>query len=161
MPLAYVNIGSNQGDRRANLARAVALIAESLAVTPQVSSIVASAPWGYTSPNPYLNVGITFTTELAPEALLDALLDAEQAISPAPHRTPTGGYADRAVDIDLIAYDDVAIDCAPTPKGRTLTLPHPRMHLRPFVLAPMEELWPNWIHPHRLLLPADMLAALK
>ena len=74
MPTAYINIGSNQGDRRANIARAVALIADTLNVKPQLSSAIESEPWGYNSDSPYLNIGLVFDTRLSPEALLDVLL---------------------------------------------------------------------------------------
>ena len=150
MPTAYINIGSNQGDRRANIARAVALIADTLNVKPQLSSAIESEPWGYDSDSPYLNIGLVFDTRLSPEALLDALLSIERYISPASHRKPDGSYADRLIDIDLIAYGDTAIDM-------TLTLPHPRMHLREFVLLPMLRLAPEWTHPVTGLTPADML----
>ena len=62
MPTAYINIGSNQGDRRANIARAVALIADTLNIKPQLSSAIESEPWGYNSDSPYLNIGLVFDT---------------------------------------------------------------------------------------------------
>lgn len=161
MTTAYVNIGSNQGDRRDNLARAVALIAGRLHVAPRVSAVVESRPWGYESPNPYLNVGITFATALPPGRLLDLLLEVERSLSPTPHRTAAGGYADRTVDIDLIACGNTVLDDAPTPAGRRITLPHPLMHLRRFVLDPMRQLWPQWRHPLLDATPADLLNLLK
>ena len=157
MPTAYINIGSNQGDRRANIARAVALIADTLNVKPQLSSAIESEPWGYNSDSPYLNIGLVFDTRLSPEALLDALISIERYISPASHRMPDGIFADRLIDIDLIAYGDTAIDMTLTPAGNSLTLPHPRMHLREFVLLPMLRLAPEWTHPVTGLTPADML----
>lgn len=161
MPTAYINIGSNQGDRRANIARAVALIADTLHVKPQLSSAIESEPWGYDSDSPYLNIGLAFNSRITPEALLDVLLSIERYISPASHRKPDGSYADRIIDIDLIAYGDTAIDMTQTPSGNSLTLPHPRMHLRKFVLLPMLQLAPEWTHPVTGLTPADMLQKLK
>lgn len=161
MPTAYINIGSNQGDRRANIARAVALIADTLHVKPQLSSAIESEPWGYDSDSPYLNIGLAFDSHLTPEALLDVLLSIEHSISPASHRKPDGSYADRIIDIDLIAYGDTAVDMTQTPSGNSLTLPHPRMHLRKFVLLPMLRLAPEWTHPVTGLTPADMLQKLK
>ena len=161
MPTAYINIGSNQGDRRANIARAVALIADTLHVKPQLSSAIESEPWGYDSDSPYLNIGLAFDSRITPEALLDVLLSIEHSISPASHRKPDGSYADRIIDIDLIAYGDTAIDMTQTPSGNSLTLPHPRMHLRKFVLLPMLQLAPEWTHPVTGLTPADMLQKLK
>lgn len=160
MPVAYINIGSNQGDRRANIAHAVALITDKLHVKPSVSTIVESEPWGYASALPYLNVGVAFDTTLSPVELLDRLLSIERSISPAPHRTADGTYADRIIDIDLIACGDTLLVDAITPAGALLTLPHPRMHLRTFVLEPMAELAPNWVHPLLKLTPSDMLKSL-
>ncbi len=73
--------------------------------------------------------------------MLKSLLDIEKSISSASHRDESGNYVDRIIDIDLIAYDDLIID------SEALTLPHPRMHLREFVLRPLALLWPDWRHP--------------
>ncbi|WP_295729438.1 2-amino-4-hydroxy-6-hydroxymethyldihydropteridine diphosphokinase [uncultured Muribaculum sp.] len=157
----YINIGSNQGDRRANIARAVALIADRLDTTPLVSDAVESEPWGYSSDAAYLNVGLLVHVDMSPAILLDTLLDIQHAISPAPHRKPDGTYADRIIDIDLIACGQTVADDILTPAGNRLTLPHPRMHLRPFVLIPMLRLSPQWRHPLSGLTPAGMLDALE
>ncbi len=75
----------------------------------------------------------------------------QRDLDPSPHRDEAGGYIDRAIDIDIVAIDDVVMD---TPE---LTLPHPRMHLREFVLVPMAELAPDWRHP-RFGLRVDEMA---
>lgn len=155
MATAYVNIGSNTGDRRALLARAVACIEGIAEGAPvRVSAVVESEPWGYQSPHPFLNIGAAFATPLGAVELFSRLMEAQDSVSPAPHRDDRGGYIDRAIDIDLIALDDIIVD---TPR---LTLPHPRMHLRPFVLIPMAELAPLWRHPVTGLTPSQMLAKL-
>ncbi|MCC8071558.1 MAG: 2-amino-4-hydroxy-6-hydroxymethyldihydropteridine diphosphokinase [Bacteroidales bacterium] len=141
MATAYINIGSNIGDRQAFLGRAVAAIQERLHAEAEVSDVVESEPWGYESQAPYLNVGLKITTTLAPERLLETLLTIEKEIDPAPHRDSQGRYIDRAIDIDLIAVDELVVSTS------TLTLPHPRMHLRLFVLAPLAQLAPDWRHP--------------
>lgn len=141
MNTAYINIGSNIGDRRAAIARAVTAIKEQLDPLARVSPEVHSEPWGYSSPNPYINIGVAVHTSLPPEALLDKLLAIQNSIGAGAHRTADGDYADRVIDIDLIAVDSLVIS---TPR---LTLPHPRMHLRDFVLIPMDFLAPEWIHP--------------
>lgn len=146
MYTAYVNIGSNRGDRRALLARATALVAAISEGDVRVSDVVESEPWGYASAYPFLNVGVAISTSREPIELLEALLEAERSISAASHRTADGGYADRLIDIDLIAVtcaDGTDVVCA-TPE---LTLPHPRMHLRRFVLEPMAQLSSEWRHP--------------
>ncbi|MCI9607565.1 MAG: 2-amino-4-hydroxy-6-hydroxymethyldihydropteridine diphosphokinase [Muribaculaceae bacterium] len=141
MNTAYINIGSNIGDRRAAIARAVTAIKEQLDPLAVVSPEVHSEPWGYSSPHPYINVGVALRTTLEPVALLDKLLAIQDSISVASHRTADGDYADRIIDIDLIAVDSIVLSTT------RLTLPHPRMHLRDFVLIPMAFLAPEWIHP--------------
>lgn len=133
----YVNIGSNQGDRHALIEQAVALIVSHWSPSPvRRSRYVESEPWGYDSPNKFLNLGIAIDAEGAvnPFDTLHSLQAIEHSISPTPHRNPDGTYADRLIDIDLIAIDNLRID---TPE---LTLPHPRAHLRPFVTIPLSDL---------------------
>lgn len=154
MPVAHVNIGSNLGDGRANVTRAAEMIAARLGVDVRRAEPVVSEPWGYTSPNPFVNLGIAFDTDIEPSALLRILRDIEAAMSPAPHRNADGSYADRLIDIDLIAVGDTVAD---TPE---LTLPHPRMHLRDFVLLPVAQLDPGWRHPLLGLTAAQLLARL-
>lgn len=152
--IAYINIGSNMGDRSANLSRAVALISGIADGTVRVSTVIESEPWGYDSSRSYFNVGMVIETGLQPEALLDRLQQVERAISPAPHRDSTGAYIDRIIDVDLIAYGDVVMD---TPR---LRLPHPAMAARRFVLEPLAVLLPLWRHPLTGLTAAEMLSAL-
>lgn len=142
MPLAHFNIGSNLGDRADNLSRAVAAII-SLLDSPSysVSDIVESEPWGFESAHLFLNIGLAVETNLPPMALLEIALQAEKLCNASPHRNASGGYIDRTADIDLIALGKTVCN---TPR---LTLPHPRMHLRPFVLRPMLQLEPEWSHP--------------
>lgn len=149
---AYVNIGSNKGNRRENLSRAIALLD-----FPglRVSETVETAPWGFESSRSFLNVGVAFETDLGPEALLLKLLEIQNTVDPSPHRDASGAYIDRAVDIDLVAVDDLVVE---TP---ALTLPHPRMHLRDFVLIPMAELAPDWRHPLLRKTAASLLEAFR
>lgn len=153
MPTVYVNIGSNIGNRRSMLERAVACIRERWnGVT--LSSVIESEPWGYISANLFLNIGVAFEalpgeTPIQVHQTLQAI---QNSISAANHRTASGGYADRAVDIDLIAIDNTVVN---TPG---LTLPHPRMHLRRFVLEPMAQLAPRWEHPILHLTAEQMLS---
>ena len=155
MSMAYINIGSNQGDRKAHIGQAVALIADIAESEIVQSDYIETPPWGYRSSEPYLNLGIAFATSLQPEQLLDMLLAIERSINPASHRDADGNYVDREIDIDLIAVDNIIID---SPR---LTLPHPRMHLRDFVLAPMAQLAPDWRHPRLGLTPVQLLHNLK
>ncbi len=139
----HLNIGSNLGDREENIRRAVASLRQLACVysSVKVSDTVESEPWGYDSSNGFLNVGMSFDTELAPEALLAAVQRVEKSISTASHRDSAGAYIDRIIDIDIIACSVTdaatgrpALVISDTPE---LTLPHPRALLRDFVMTPL------------------------
>lgn len=149
-----INIGSNLGDRRLNLSRAMAAVMRQFGQL-EMSHVVETEPWGYSSPNKFLNISLMFGSELEPVEVHSILKDMEREISPASHRNSDGSYADRLIDIDLVAADDIVID---TPE---LTLPHPRLAERDFFLVPLEELAPSWRHPITGLTATEMLAALK
>lgn len=142
MSTVYLSVGSNSGDRRALIGRAVAAISMRLPVAAvRTSSYYQSKPWGFDSPHPFLNIAIALRfhrstpwTDSDAEALLDILQGIEHDISPMPHRNADGSYRDRAIDIDIIAIDSLTIV---TPR---LTLPHPLAHLRDFVMTPLHEL---------------------
>lgn len=151
---AYVSLGSNLGDRLSVLESAVAAIEERLGVAARSAAPFESAPWGFESRNPFVNIGIAFETTLEPIELHRCLQQVQHSIDPSPHRDASGAYIDRRIDIDLIAVDGYVVD---TPE---LTLPHPRMHLRRFVLEPMAELDPRWHHPVSGLTCAEMLVGL-
>ncbi len=139
----HLNIGSNLGDREENIRRAVASLRQLACVysSVKVSDTVESEPWGYDSGNGFLNAGMSFDTELSPEALLVAVQRVEKSISTASHRDSAGAYIDRIIDIDIIAcaVTDAAIGrsalvISDTPE---LPLPHPRALLRDFVMTPL------------------------
>ena len=157
MSTAHISIGSNLGDRAALIERAVAAISARFAVTA-VSRPVESEPWGYSSPHPFINVGVNIEIGpgMTPETLLDILLEIQNSIDSSAHRNTDGSYADRAIDIDLICYGAVA-----TPPDAHPALPHPRMHLREFVLIPMIEILPTWRHPLLGLTSARLLHRLS
>ena len=141
MSIAYINIGSNMGNRKALIEQAVAHIELLCNATSNRAPLIESEPWGFESQHPFLNLGIAIETDIAPEELITQLLNIEKSICSASHRDENGDYIDRMIDIDLIAVDDLVIN---TPQ---LQLPHPRMHLRDFVLTPMMHLSPCWLHP--------------
>lgn len=150
----FLNIGSNRGDRRRNLSRAVAAIEKEFGYF-ELSHVVESEPWGFDSPNRFLNVGMMVISELEPLEILHKLQAIERSISPDAHRNADGTYADREIDIDIIAIDEMTID---TPE---LTVPHPRMAERAFVLEPMAELAPFWRHPISGLTPGNMICRIE
>lgn len=154
MGFILVNIGSNLGNRRLNLSRAMAAIAERFGDF-EISHVVESDPVGFDSTNSFLNLGMAFHSEEEPSVILHSLQDIERAISPLPHRNHDGSYADRVIDIDIIAIDRQQIET------EELTVPHPRMRERKFVLLPLQELAPGWTHPLTGETPEEMLTRLQ
>lgn len=159
MPRVHLNIGSNSGDRHNNLNRAIdTLLSElgSAVFSLRISPVVESEPWGYESENKFLNVGISFHTTIAPTELL-AMTKRAELLSGGPddsHRKPDGTYADRCVDIDIIFYGTTVYDSS------ELTIPHPRLHLRRFVIEPLMSIDPLWRHPRLGLLPSQLMELL-
>lgn len=161
----YFNIGSNIGDRRAFIARAVPALYNLPGVKVDAvrqSAYVETEPWGFSSDNTFLNLGVAVDADIDTpwcEATLKRLLkyvkEVEKSISAMPHRKPDGTYDDREVDVDIIAVDELAFN------SDTLTLPHPKMHLRSFVLGPLAELAPGWRHPLSGLTAAEIFLSTK
>jgi 2-amino-4-hydroxy-6-hydroxymethyldihydropteridine diphosphokinase len=138
MPRAAVALGSNLGDRQANLEAAIRRIA-GLGDVLRVSSFVDTDPVGYLDQPRFLNAMLLLETEIPPLDLLRALLGMELVMGRI--RSGIAAKGPRTVDLDLILYEDVVLD---TPD---LTLPHPAMHQRGFVLGPLAEIAPEWRHP--------------
>lgn len=158
----HLNIGSNQGCRRDNIERAAALVEHSAGVVRSIrSAIIETEPWGYESVNSYMNMGMLLHTAIHPSELVGLLQHIEVETGGGAHRNLDGTYADRVIDIDIIAACDETTGVPLVCNGKQLTLPHPRMHLREFVLAPMKELEPEWRHPATGLTPGQMLGNLK
>lgn len=153
MAYVFVNIGSNLGNRRLNLSRAMRAIGDEFGQF-ELSHVVESAPWGFDSTNSFLNVGMAFMTDLEPEEVLRRLQAIEKSISPASHRDAEGRYTDRLIDIDIVAIDRLIIS---TPE---LTVPHPHLAERRFFLEPMAEIAGGWHHPATGLTPHEMLMQL-
>lgn len=153
MAYAIINIGSNLGNRRLNLSRAVRAISMAFGEF-EASHTVETKSWGYDSPNKFLNMALMVRTDMEPQQVLDTLLDIQDSICADAHRDADGDYADRVIDIDLIAIDDLVVD---TPR---LQLPHPRMAERRFVLQPMAEIAGGWTHPVSGESVMEMLAKL-
>lgn len=149
----YLNIGSNIGDRRDNLYRAVVALAAG-SDSCAISSIVESEPWGFESKNRFMNLGVLLHSDMEPLMMLERIHEIERHLGSAAHRDAQGGYIDRLVDIDIMAIDDLVID---TP---TLQVPHPHLQERDFFLRPMMQLAPDWRHPVTGLTAEQMLSYL-
>jgi 2-amino-4-hydroxy-6-hydroxymethyldihydropteridine diphosphokinase len=145
--LAAIALGSNLGDRAPLLRAALDAIAALPGTTIlRVSSFHETAPvGGPPGQGPYLNAAAAIDTALSPRELLDALLAIEADLGRT--RTPGGRNEARTIDLDILLFGDAVIDEPATPTTTALTVPHPRMHLRAFVLHPLAEILPDAVHP--------------
>jgi 2-amino-4-hydroxy-6-hydroxymethyldihydropteridine diphosphokinase len=136
MAEALVALGGNVGDVRNTLERAIAALCDGTDVRLIAkSSHYRTPPWGDENQPPFVNLAIAVATELAPHALLARAQDVERRLGR--DRVAGRRWGPRTIDLDLIAYDDIALD---TPD---LTLPHPRWRERAFVLVPLAEIAPE------------------
>ena len=140
MATAYLSLGSNLGDRLRLIQEAVAALTVEAGPVTALSSLYETEPWGFSSPHRFLNVALALETTLSPETLLAVTQRIERDLGRT-HKSVDGRYADRTIDIDLLFVGDAVLD---TP---ALTLPHPRLHLRRFVLEPLCEIAPAMLHP--------------
>lgn len=140
MAKVYLLIGGNQGDRVRNIELTRNFIAERIGEILQSSSIYESTPWGFCSDQNFLNQALLVQTSLHPAALLMEISYIEDQLGR--ERSPTDtGYHSRTVDIDIIFYDHIMLA---TPE---LVIPHRHLHERCFVLEPLREIAPKYVHP--------------
>lgn len=140
LEIVYLGLGTNLGERTCNLKQAIHELSLVLGTPLAVSSFMESEAWGYTSRNMFMNAVACFETDLQPLELLDAVENVEWRMGRTSKSTD-GGYSDRIIDIDILFYGDIAMS---TPR---LTVPHPLLHRRLFVLRPMVEIAPSFVHP--------------
>ncbi|MCL5046830.1 MAG: 2-amino-4-hydroxy-6-hydroxymethyldihydropteridine diphosphokinase [Actinobacteria bacterium] len=133
---AYLGLGSNLGDKRANLREAVRLLSEKVAVTG-ASSLYETAPVGYLEQDWFLNAVIGIQTRLRPLELLGVTQDVERALG----RRRSVRWGPRIIDVDILTYDDERVD------EPGLVIPHPGIGDRLFVLEPLLEIWPDAVLP--------------
>ena len=136
MPTAYLGLGSNLGDREANMMQAMRLLLERLRVE-QVSFLYETEPVGYLEQPRFLNAVCQVSTELTAEELLALAKDIEGRMG----RVPSFPNVPRPIDIDILLYEDLILE---TPD---LVIPHPRLTERAFVLVLLAELAPDLVHP--------------
>lgn len=139
MAIAYLALGTNIGNKRRNMITAAALLAERVGDVLALSGFYETEPWGFQSDNTFLNAALQLETGLPPLELLKATQEIELEMGRT--QKSNGAYHDRIIDIDILLYDDLILQ---TPE---LTLPHPLMHERQFVMEPLAEIAPNVIHP--------------
>lgn len=139
MSIVYLGIGSNMGDREAHIQKAVALLRENENVQVLAASgLVETEPEGGPPQGKFLNGALKIKTDLMPVDLLAALKNIERRCG----RTKAAPNAPRTMDLDILFYDDVVIV-----EGKTLSVPHSKLHERLFVLKPLSEIAPDLVHP--------------
>lgn len=141
MKLFLIALGSNIGERKSYIVHAIAELCIRAGEIEAVSSLYETTPEGFNSPHPFLNAAVALRSNLSPAEMLVTTREIEHSLGSLTHRNPDGSYRDRSIDIDIIACDDMIL------QTDELIIPHPRMHLRRFVLDPLCEIAPQWIHP--------------
>ena len=134
--VVYIGLGSNLGDRVAYLRDAVQRLSAIIRVE-RVSQLYVAAPLGYVRDDAYINAVLKGTTTMTPSELLEMLQSIELAMG----RRPGVQFGPRPIDLDLLFYDSIQMETL------KLTIPHPRMAQRAFVLKPLAEIAPNLMHP--------------
>lgn len=149
---AYISLGSNLGDREQQLRRAIEVISGRLGTVEKVSSFYDTAPVGIVDQPRFLNGALQLRTELPPEDLMQALLAIERELGR--DRAKSVPKGPRTIDLDLLLYDDRVVNIP------ELTIPHPAMHERRFVLEPLAEIASDAIHPVFMRSVAHLLASM-
>ena len=137
MNKVYLSLGTNMGNREQHLKDARLEIDKKLGIITNQSSVIETTPWGVENQENYLNQVICIQTELAPLPLLQVIHQIEKGLG----RIRKQKWEARIIDIDIIFYNDEIIE------EQSLTIPHPLMHIRQFVLEPLDEIAPGYIHP--------------
>ena len=134
--IVYLSLGTNLGNRAANLKQAISSLPPQMNVKAK-SKVYETPPWGYTDQDNFLNQVVKAATYLEPEKLLKHIKRLEVAMG----RKASFRYGPRLIDIDILFYDDVVLETS------SLTIPHPDLHERGFVLLPMMDIAPDFVHP--------------
>lgn len=142
MATVYLGLGTNLGNKEANLRTAIYKLQERIGKQVSLSSFYETAPWGFESDYSFLNAAIELETSLSPIEILHITQDIEKELGRT-KKSVNGSYSDRLIDIDILLYDNLVLQ---TPE---LTIPHPLMTERDFVMKPLIEIAGNVIYPTR------------
>jgi len=146
MPQVYLSLGTNLGKRLDNLAQARALLLPEVQVK-KLSSVYETAPWGYLDQADFYNQVLLGETTLTPLRLLNKLKRIENILG----RKQTFRYGPRVIDLDILFYESCIINT------KRLQIPHPRLQERAFVLVPLVEIAPDFVHPQLGLTMQELL----
>lgn len=135
---SYLSLGSNQGNKLENLQHSINAIANKVGVVNKISSVYKTVSWGFDS-NDFYNICLQVSTDLPPKKLIQSLLDIETKLGRT--RNENTGYTDRNIDIDILLFENEII------LSKLLTVPHPKMLDRKFVLIPLAEIAGTIMHP--------------
>lgn len=138
MKIVFLGIGTNLGDREGNISKAVEKIKENIGQVSASSSVYETEPWGFRADKDFLNLVLKVETKLTPSGLLKNIHMIESLLGRVRGEIQ---YESRAIDIDILLYEDMVID------EEILKTPHPLMYKRKFVLVPLCEIAPELVHP--------------
>lgn len=133
MHKVYLSLGTNLGNRKRNVHEAIEKIGELVGDVARQSALYETKPWGFSSPNDFINACVLVETTLAPRQLLEMTQRIEKEMGRV-GKSHDGEYQDRVIDIDILMYDDLKID------EPDLKIPHPLMEDRDFVMVPLKEI---------------------
>lgn len=133
MHTVYFSLGANIGDREQNIRRALTLLDTMVGRVERVSSFIETEPWGFASPNKFINACACCLTDKRPHEVLEITKGIEKRLGRTA-KSSNGEYHDRLIDIDILLYDDQKVDLP------DLKIPHPHMKERDFVMRPLSEI---------------------
>ena len=151
MKKALLSLGTNMGDKKKNLARAIRYINVSIGHVIDLSGIYESEPWGFEAEENFLNMVVEVISDLEPMEMLQKCLEIEEKIG-RKREDNIKGYMSRMIDVDILFYQHLVITEV------SLTIPHPYLHERRFVLEPLSEIVPDLIHPVLGMTVTELLA---
>lgn len=136
----YLGLGSNLGDRKKNITYATMICGSIIGNIKTLSSLYETQPWGFSSDNSFLNAVIVIETQQDVDTCLKMVKSIEREMGRVKDSS-VSGYQDRVIDIDILFYDDLVVD------KPELKVPHPLIQKRDFVLRPLAEVDPDFVHP--------------